>query len=130
MVDELQVRLCRNAMVTPSVLETLDKLPVKYERWLIVDFPRDWFNAIQQRLGLGEFFSLDRTLFTSELGLTHLVPEIFSQTTSRSGYPRNEIILVDGDTPRAVQAVREGYSATIFIDARRLKRDFVLRKLI
>jgi hypothetical protein len=128
--DELQDRLVRNAMTTPSVMETIDRLPSIYERWLVVDYPREWFNDIQQRLGLEALFSLNRTIFTSECGLTHLVPAIFYQITSRSEYEEGEVVLIDGDTPRAVQAVREGFSATIFVDARRLRRDFALRKLI
>jgi hypothetical protein len=128
--EDLATGVIRDCVLQASILEAIDRLPVRYERWLIVDYPQDWFYPIDDRMSLLTRFPDEYILFTSNCGLTRFVPDIFYQIIQRSNLPMEECMIVDGVTARAIEAVRHGLSSTIFVDARRLERDFELRKLI
>jgi len=129
-VEVLETRVIQRAALQPSILETLDSLPSSYQRWLISDYPLEWFRPIAERLDIHSRFPEDRILFTSTCGLTRLVPDIFYQIVHRSNQSVKDCMIIDSETPRAIQAVRHELSSTIFVDAKRLKKDFVLRKML
>lgn len=128
--EDLATGVIRGCALRASIFETIDRLPARYERWLIVDYPRDWFHPIDDRMSLLTRFPNECILFTSNCGLTRFVPDIFYQIIQRSNLSMEECMIVDGVTERAIESVRHGLSSTIFVDARRLERDFKLRKLI
>jgi hypothetical protein len=129
-VEDLIPRMLAACSLRPGVFEISERLPAGCARWLVVDYPRDWFGQITSRLDIPARFPEERTVFIADCGLDRLAPDIFYQLVRLCGHSMKDCMIVDGATPRAVQAVRHGFSATIFVDARRLVRDFRLRQLI
>jgi FMN phosphatase YigB (HAD superfamily) len=127
---DLETKIIHGASLQPLILEIVDSLPTTYQRWLISDYPPEWFRPIAQRLDLFSRFQEDRIIFTSTCGLTRLVPDIFYHVVHQSNQSLKDCVIIDSVTPRAIQAVRHGLSSTIFVDAKRLKKDFSLRKML
>jgi len=128
--EDLETRIIQRAALQPLILETVDSLPTAYPRWLISDYPPEWFRPIAERLDLFSRFQEERIVFTSTCGLPRLVPDIFYHVVHQSNQSVKDCVIIDSVTPRAIQAVRHGLSSTIFVDAKRLKRDFSLRKML
>jgi FMN phosphatase YigB (HAD superfamily) len=114
----------------PDIFEPIDRLPPRCNKWLIVDYPQDWFYPIADRLDIVSRFSEENIFFTASSGLTRLAPDIFYHIVQRSRLPMEACMVVDAVTPRAVQAIRHGLTSTIFVSSWRLTRDFKLRQLI
>src|SRR3990172_1079327 len=128
--EDLETKITHRAALQPLILETVDTLPSSYQRWLISDYPAEWFRPIAERLDLFSCFQEERIVFTSSCRLTRLVPDIFYHIVHQSNQSIKDCMIIDSVTPRAIQAVRHGLSSTIFVDAKRLKRDFSLRKML
>jgi|GEM_PF-1926101 len=129
-IAELETAVKNAVQLRGDVLDVIAQLPSDLERWTICDYPKAWYEAAIGDRGLAEVFFSDHILFTVESRLSHLVPNIFDHLSSATGHPLDTCLLIDALTPRAVDAVKHGLDATIFVDARRLKRDFVLRRML
>lgn len=120
------------AQLTPGskVLETINLLPEAYERWLVVDLPRAWLDAAAGRVGLEPSFQAGRQVVLPESGLAETMPAALDYLAGKAHIPLAEGLLIDASNRRAVQALRHGMQAAIFLDARRLEREFILRYFI
>ncbi len=112
------------------VLDVVDALPDSCERWLLCDYPPEWAQVIANRLELSGHFSEVRTLFTASSGLARLVPDVFYYLAHQAGKPLASCLMIDANSARAVQAVRHRLQSTIYVDAKRLRRDFIMRRLL
>jgi hypothetical protein len=125
---ELGAAVIRAFAPTPGVIQTVDLLPPAYQRWLIVDFPRAWFEPVCQRLAIRPCFPAERTVFLPECGLSDLIPDVFDRLAARAQLTMQQCLVLDGSSHRAVAALDRGFPSAIFVDARRLAREFVLRQ--
>jgi hypothetical protein len=113
---------------TPGVIQTIDLLPPAYQRWLIMDFPRAWFEPICERLGILPCFPAERTIFLPECGLSSLIPGVFDLLAARAQLTMEQCLVVDASSHRGVAALDHGFPSAIFVDSRRLAREFVMRQ--
>lgn len=128
--EELEAMIKDTVPLRASVLEVIKELPDTYQLWLISDYPPDWYGAIAERFGLSAYFPEDRLIFTSGCGLPRIVPNIFYYLVRQADQPMEACLMIDGRSARAVEAVKHGLPSAIFVDARRLKLDFILRRML
>lgn len=128
--EELEARIENTVTVRPSVLETIKDLPDTYQLWLISDYPPEWLKLIADRLDLYSCFQKNHLIITSDCHLTRMVPDIFYYMVRQANQPMDACLMVDGMSARAVHAIKHGLSSTIFVDAMRLKREFILRRML
>jgi FMN phosphatase YigB (HAD superfamily) len=126
----LREKLLAEISPNPQVIQTIKLLPEKYDLWLLVEIPRSWFERVSERLEVGECFSVERTFFLSESGLTRLVPEIFYHLPNTIHLPMQECLIIDANSKRAVQALNHGLPAALFTGAKQLEREFTMRYFI
>jgi len=128
--ERLEGKLLSAALPHIPALEVLAQLPSDYRIWLVSDYPREWFGGLSSKLERYPFFSPERLIFTADYRLEKLVPEIFPLLVRDAGQPRESCVLIDGDSARAVEAVKCGLPAELYVDAFRLRRSFLLRKML
>jgi hypothetical protein len=125
--DALQDALLAAFTPMPEVVSSINLLPEKYIRWLVVDYPRPWFGHIFDRLLVYDCFCDENILFLTEMNLPHFVPDALEALVQRSGYRRDQCLFLDYSSQRAVSALDAGYLPVIFVDATLLRREFILR---
>lgn len=128
--EQLEARILASLQPSAGVLGVMGNLPVGCQRWLASDYPTGWLQILLVNHGLEEWFPTDRVVEIARLGLKRMVPEVFAEILRCVRQSRETVMLVDADATRAVAAVREGVSATVYVEPRRLLRDFALRKLV
>jgi hypothetical protein len=128
--EDLEAAHLDKAVPQIGVLEVLAELQSRYEIRLISDYPLAWFERLADRFTAFPFIHTEQVIFTNELGLTHLVPDIFPLLPQAAHQHLKSCMLVDRDSRRAVEAVRYGLSAAILIDPFRFRREFILRKML
>jgi hypothetical protein len=129
-INALEPLILSRASLNKSVMNLFNSIPDKFEKWLISDYPESWFRVLTSRMGLSEQFQTDRTIFTSQGGLEAMVPEVFDYITSASGHSLDECVVIDSVSSRAVQAVRYGLSAIIYVYPERLEHELALRGIL
>lgn len=114
----------------PRALGAINLLPAKYQRWLICEFPRDWYEPVAKKHGLGKTFSDDHIIFLSKTGLERITPEIFNFLPGRVGDTLENCLYFDRDPKRVIAAINRAFPAVIYVDPSRLEREFVMRNFI
>lgn len=127
---ELTLRIQENVTLIPGVLEVVRELEGRYKLWLIAHCPRGWLLPIGERLGLLDLFPRESILVCPELGLARLMPDVLQLAAERAGESIEECLLVAAGSAITTAAVNIGLNAIIFSDARRLRRELGLRKLL
>jgi FMN phosphatase YigB (HAD superfamily) len=117
MPEELEAGVKKTIHLREDVVGVIAALPDDVERWLICDFPRDWYESAASQAGLSGYFSVNRVVFTAECRLTRLAPNIFYHVIHCAGHPMDACLMIDESTPRSVEAIRHGLHAAIFVDA-------------
>jgi len=127
---ELVDAIVGSAILDPSPLEVLAEVGMDREFWLIADYPRNWYTSISAQFTPYTFLQPERSMFTADLGLSQLIPDIFPAVVQKAAVDMKTSLLVDGDTVHAVEAVKHGLQAEIYTSAPRLRRYFTLRKML
>ncbi len=127
-VEGLETAIKNAVELRRDVLDVIADLPGDVERWILCDYPKEWYESA--RHGSVNDGLPDRALFTSEGRLSRLTPDIFYHLSRASGHPLNTCLMIDQMTPRAVDAIKHGLHAAIFVDSWRLRREFVLRRML
>jgi hypothetical protein len=125
--SELSNRIIESASLRQPIVELIERLPASYERWLIVDCPVKWYQAMSERWSIHSLFSEERTVVTSELKLSRMVPEIFYHLPSVAGRAMDECITVDACSARAVQSMKHGLASIIYVYPERLRLELALQ---
>jgi beta-phosphoglucomutase-like phosphatase (HAD superfamily) len=112
----------------PRVIQTIERLPDTIQRWLIIDYPRSWFDQTRQRLSIHPCFHNEHLLFLQDSQLNRLVPDVFDFLAQQAKFRVDQCLVVDSNSHRAVAALDHGFPAAIFVDSVRLEREFVLRQ--
>lgn len=128
--EALESAIKEGVRTRSSVLEVLAELCHAYQPWLISDYPPEWYEAIEARVRLSTYFSKDHLVFTSSCQLTRMVPDLFYYLAWRANQPIEACLVIDGIPKRAVQALQHGVPSAIFVNADRLKFEFVLRRML
>lgn len=129
-VCTLEERVPARASLNKPVINLVNSIPDKYEKWLISDYPESWFQSITSRENLSLLFPTDRTIFIAQGDLENMVPKVFDYITRASGHSLDECVLIDSISSRAVEAVRHGLSAIIYVYPDRLEHEFALRGML
>jgi hypothetical protein len=129
-IENFETQLKKLFSVRTPVLDVIKSLPASYQIWLILDIPQEWYQSLEDRFSLRIFFPEDRLIFTTSAHAHRLDPDIFYYISRIANQPIDACVIVDGHSSRAVHAVRHGLSSTIFVDTRRLIRDFTLRGML
>ena len=125
--DTLEDLIISGAAIDLPLLDLINSISGKYGKWLISDYPEEWYQKIAPRTELTSYFSSDHTIFTKNGGLERLVPGVFDYLAKASSHLLDECILIDSKSSRAVKAVRHGLSAIIYVYPERLEHEFALR---
>jgi hypothetical protein len=127
--DELAAAIESRAMITPGIVGVIDELTRSYHVYLLADYPRRWLVEALSQGGLDERFAQPQIVLAEQysdsdrtaavrrmLDALHLAPE--------------ESLLIDADPLRGMAMLRAGLRIATFIDAPRLRREFVLRSML
>ena len=117
------------ASLIQPVADMVVEIPEAYERWLIVDFPIDWFSELANCLKIDSLFPHNRTIFTAELKIQRMVPEVFYHLPSIAGRAMDDCIVIDPVSARAVEAMKHGLAAIIFVYPERLKHELAMQEI-
>lgn len=127
--EQLQAQIVATVPQHADVLDIADALE-NYERWLLSDYPAEWTPAVARHLDLYRHFSSEHVLIVPGSGIKRLVPDVFDLLAQTAGKPLQNCLMIDADAMRAVQAVRYKLHSTIHVDARRTRRDLVMRRML
>jgi hypothetical protein len=114
----------------PGVVDTIDQLPPSFKRWLIVDYPRSWYDQICGSLGITRCIPAERRIYLSRSNLPQLLPDVFKYLMQVIRVPAKQCLIFDLQSRRSSLALNNGIPSAVFVDAERLKREFLLRKFI
>lgn len=127
---ELEGRIIEKVALRPPVMDLLAAIPPTYERWLLSQYPMQWFSTFSRRMALSDHFPHERTMYISEIGLERIVPDLFSALPKIADCTVNECLMIDGMSARAVAAVRHGLASIIYIYPERLKHELALQGIL
>ena len=116
--------------VDKNVAGIISRIPEKFEIRLIADYPDEWYGRISDAKIIQEHFPKEKTIFLPNLGCKDLERDFIGSLSEMIGLPFEKGLLVDADIKRAVQAISINLPSIIYVDPRRLDREFILRKII
>jgi FMN phosphatase YigB (HAD superfamily) len=128
--QELFERIRNEARLVPGIVGVLQELKGKYGLWMIGLCPSDWLTPIAERLDLLPIFSGESILVCPESGLTKLIPDVFELAVHRAAKSVEQCLLVAPRPAITTVAVNLDLNSILFADARRLRRELGLRKLL
>ena len=96
------------------------------EMRLVSDYPSVWLLPALARSGLAGVFPAAEISYVADLGG---FSGMFDALIARRVILPGNTLWVDYHSPRTSEALRKGIDAAIFVDARRLRRDFGLWRL-
>jgi hypothetical protein len=114
----------------PGIIPTIQLLPEPYERWLVIPFPDNWFDQTAERLGVIACFPAEKMIRLSKSGLGQVIPDVFDYLALRAQIPLDVGLLFDASARRCVQGLNHGLPTAIYVDPRRLEREFIMRHFI
>ena len=126
---EMEIQIKEAFAIRENVLDIINALPNGYQCWIVCDFPRAWFSVLERELYQGGRLNKSNLIFSTDSQLQKMTPDIYSYLIQQVREPKEAVLMIDGDYRRAVSAVKHGYNAALFVDARRLRREFALRRI-
>lgn len=124
---ELASKISAAASLNESVAGLIARVPASYERWLVVDYPADWYQELAARWKLGSLFQENRTVFTAQLKLLRLIPDIFYHLPQEAGRAMDDCLVIDPESARSVEAMKHGLATIIYVYPERLKHELALQ---
>jgi hypothetical protein len=128
--SDLQNQIMDRARLNQPVFDLIHEIEPEVQNWLAFDLPDLFLESFELRAQLSEVFPVDKIVFTADLGLENLVPDLYYKFQGILGCPLDAIMVVDSDRARAVEAVRQRISSSIYEYPQLFKRELILRKLI
>lgn len=114
----------------PRTLAAIGLLPPKYQRWLLCEYPRSWYEQIAKKYGMESYFPSDHVIILPDSGLEQIAPKIFDFLPVRVGDTLENCLYFDKDPKRVIAAINRMFPAVIYVDPSRLEREFVMRNFI
>lgn len=125
--DELASSISAASSINESVTGLIARVPASYERWLVVDYPADWYQDLAARWKLDSLFQKNRVVFTAELKLLRMIPDIFYHLPQGAGRTMDDCLVIDPDTARSVESMKHGLATIINVYPERLKHELALQ---
>ncbi len=123
----LDERLAERLVAQPGMPDLIAKLAEALEVRLVSDYPPGWLLPALARSELARCFPAAEIAYTMDLGgLAGLFDALVADRVLLPG----QAIWVDAHSARTSAALRRGIDAAIFVDARRLRRDLGLWRLL
>jgi hypothetical protein len=126
----LEQKLITAASIRQPLAEMIGTIPSRYECWLVVDYPPEWYQALADRGQIESLFPASRQISTAQLGILSLVPDLFYRLPQAAKRPLQGCIIIDGNTGRAVQSVRNGLASIYYVYLQRLKLELALQEIL
>jgi hypothetical protein len=123
----LEERIVELASLRRPVVELIEQIPATVERWLVVDFPGDWWPPLSARWQIQGLFPAQRAIRTADLKLHRMVPDIFYHLPPRAGRSLDECITIDANSARAVESMKHGLASIIYVYPERLMLELALQ---
>lgn len=125
-LDELEYRVLAEAVCATELKEIIKDLQEEFVLWLFADLPPSWVQTIVDTSHLEEVFPSERLL-----NLNVQSKAVDDEGLIRGLIKNGELhwgsaLLVDRNARRSSTAIRMGLDAAIYVDPRRLRRDFRL----
>ncbi len=128
--SDLERKIIDLASCRQPIVDIISTIHEEYRCWLIVDYPSDWFRELSTHWNIHSLISKDRLIFSSELNLSRMVPEIFYHLPHQAGRGMDDCIVIDPDTSRAVESMRHGLVSIIYAYPERLKHELALQGIL
>jgi FMN phosphatase YigB (HAD superfamily) len=128
--EQALVEISTLARVRPEVLEIIGRIPERYQLWLISEFPSDWVEKMAEEGIFTEVFPPARIIFTADLGLKQVQPDIFQALPRAAGQSMSDCLVIDGVSRRAVAGIKLGQNSIIYVYPERLAHELALQKII
>lgn len=125
--SELKKLITHTAAIRQPVADIVGRIPDVHRRWLIVDFPADWFSELANRLEIHALFPEDQIIFTAELNIQRMVPEVFYHLPTKAGRAMKDCLVIDPVSARAVEAMKHGLATIIYVYPERLKHELAMQ---
>jgi hypothetical protein len=109
-------------------LEIIQALPAALERWLIVDLPPAWYEALAGTLRLQTCFAPERLIFLGQSDLPRLVPDVYYYLSRRLHLEAGRGLVIDPLLRRAMEGINHMFPAAHYVNSRLLKQEFYLRR--
>jgi len=107
--------------------DLIAELALTLEVRLVSDYPSVWLLPALARSGLAGYFPAAEISYVADLGgSAGILGALIATRVILPGHT----LWVDGHSPRTSEALRKGVAADIFVDARRLRRDLSLWRLV
>jgi hypothetical protein len=126
----LRERVISGLTANPGVIPIIQLLPEAYERWLVIAFPDHWFDQTAERVGVRSCFPAEKMIRLPQSGLKQLIPDVFDYLPARAAVPVETALLFDASSRRCVQGLNHGLPTALYVDNRRLEREFIMRGFI
>jgi hypothetical protein len=127
-LDGALVAKAPDGRIQPGLAGVLDELIHRFELWLVSDYPAEPTAAVIAENGLSRWFD-DESVFLLPQGMADQQQILDALVTAGVIVP-GESLLIDNHPTRTLLAVRQGIDASIFVDARRFRRDLVLWRIV
>jgi hypothetical protein len=111
-------------------LSVIDLLPEGKARWLLCEFPPDWIDGTPAQDAIEKRFNSGMILYLSKIALEIILPDLWDVLPGMVGELREHILYFDQNSKRVVSAINHGYPTAVYVDPRRLQREFVIRGFI
>jgi hypothetical protein len=123
----LYERLTAGVDALPGMPDLIAETALTLEVRLVADYPAVWLLPALARNGLKHCFPADEISYVADLGgFAGALDDLIAAGVILPGHT----LWVDAHSPRTSQALRKGVDANIFVDARRLRRDLALWRLM
>jgi len=127
--EKLEKEVLGHIKVNHDVLEVIAETEKLFKPVFICDYPSAWSQYLAEKLPSNKQI-IGNTIFTDQMDLKDLELDLLEKTIKPLGYSPEYCLWFDAYEKRAMDALTYGAHAVIFVDARRLRREFVLREIL
>jgi hypothetical protein len=125
----LEQKLIAAASLRQSLAKLISEIPNRYECWLVVDYPQAWYVQLADHAQIASLFPSNRLIFTEQLEMLRLVPDVFYRLPQKAARPMQDCIIIDGDAGRAVRSFQHGLASIFYVYLDRLKMELALQEI-
>ena len=125
--EEVEIKMRAKAALNEEVFEIIGGIPQKFLRWLVVDYPEEWFFELAEGWSINSIIPDNQIILTGGMNLDKLVPDVFYHLPSSAGQALGDCLVIDPDTSRAVTAMRHGLASIIYVYPKRLIHELALQ---
>ena len=119
--------LAEGVAAEPGMVSLIEEVALGSEVCLVSDYPAAWLLPALARNGLASHFPADKLFYIADLGG---YATLFERLEAVGVIMPGHTLWVDAHSPRTSEALRRGIDAAIYVDARRLRRDLGLWRLV